>query len=788
MNKSRAISWLRRVGVAVAAAVLAVVLLVFVLLKASVSQPGGEFQVTRIGQVIEIHFDDRLRPWVRAGSLEDALVAEGWLHARYRLWQMELLRRAGRGRLAEGLGAAMLESDRDLWRAGVPQLAETLEADASVQMLDWVDAYLAGVNQAIDATKVRPPEFWMAGLKLQSWNRRDVFAVGAIIAFQSANNRDNELLRLALSDVLDVQKFSVFIPDESRTPGFPYILPPRKSKVDLTVFDSLDAADQQMFPSASLGSNGWAVAPSRSASGNALFAFDSHDALSLPNLFFEVHLFYGPDSSIRGWSLPGMPGVINGFNQHLAWGLTNIGDTQDLFLEIRDPDQPDRFEMDGQWYQARSELVEIPVKGREAPEMLTILHTRNGPLISDAPPLSLRWTGHDLDGRGMESLLAMNMAHDLESFLAAIEDHGAPSANVTYADREGHILFRTIGLIPERGRGKGLFPQPGNDSKNQWRRMVPNREMPGVIDPSIGYVAAANSRVHDSAPLISADNAAGYRIGRLQSVLGSRNTFDLEDMQELQVDFFNTQAKKLLPHMIPALQELQNDQELAATRILLSWLEDPTEDAASAGALIWEHWYPELAGNVFGYELNDELLTHLMRRNYVVNHALDRLVTEQTDSTWWRGERDTILRNSFSRVIHHLTETLGTDAAKWRWDQVHSVYIKHELSGVAGFLDGWLNRGPIPWGGGHPVLGRAGYRYDRPFTGRSGATVRVVAEMGPGAGQMEVRSIMPGGQAGNPASPNYDDQLESWLSGSLDTLANSPEEVRGETTRLLPKH
>jgi len=786
MSASGKLRWLRRLVSTLLLLIVVTVSVVFTALQMSVNQPGENYLVDGVKLAVEIRFDQRQRPWVRAESLEDALLAEGWLHARYRLWQMELLRRAGRGRLAEGLGAGLLESDSDLWRAGVPQLAGRLEAEASTLMLEWVDAYLAGVNQAIENTLTRPPEFWMAGLQLRAWSRRDVFAVGAIIAFQSANNQDNELLRLALSAVLDEKQFSVFIPDESRIPGFPYILSGYPGRIDLTALDALNAFDQPMFPSASLGSSGWAVSPGRSASGNALFAFDSHDALNLPNLFYEVHLFYGPDSSIRGWSLPGLPGVINGFNQHLAWGMTNIGDTQDLFLETRDPADPGRFELDGAWYQARTEVVEIPVKGRDAPEKLTIIHTRNGPLISEDPPLSLSWTGHDLGGRGMEALIAMNVASDLESFSAALDQHGAPSANITYADRDGHIMFRTIGLIPERGRGRGLYPLNGNVSDNLWRGRVPNPDMPRAIDPPMGYVAAANSRVHDSKPLISADNAAGYRIGRLHSVLGSSTNFDLDDMQALQLDFYNTQAANLLPGMLPALRALDGEQDKVAFLVLQAWLQEPTDSADSAGALIWEHWYPELAGDVFGHEFDDELLARLMRRNYVVNHALDRLILQQPDSSWWRGDRDEILRNSFSRVVAFLSDTFGADPARWRWDQAHSVYFKHELAGAAPFLDSLLNRGPKPWGGGHPVLGRAGYRYDTPFTGRSGATVRVVAEMGPESG-MKVRAIIPGGQNGNPASPWYDDQLESWLNGELDVLAESPEAVDGTTTRLIPR-
>ena len=171
----------------------------------------------------------------------------------------------------------------------------------------------------------------------------------------------------------------------------------------------------------------------------------------------------------------------------------------------------------------------------------------------------------------------------------------------------------------------------------------------------------------------------------------------------------------------------------------------------------------------------------------MVNHALDRLVTLEPDSTWWRGARERILADTFSRTLEHLSGEFGPDPGQWRWDQVHSVHFKHELDGAVPLLDGWLSRGPIPGGGGHPVLGRAGYRYDKPFTGRSGATVRVIVDMAPGNNDaFEVRTIIPGGQHGHPSSPYYDDQIDSWLNGELDALAESPEAVSGATTYLIP--
>ncbi len=777
---------MKRVATIVAIFAAAAVIAAFTLVYASLTGPGIERGTDGIRDTVTIRFDDVLRPYVEATNLDDALFAEGWLHARYRLWQMELLRRAGRGRLAEGLGAALLETDRGLWKAGVPQLAARLNASADTATLESVDAYVAGINLGIDSYRVRPPEFLVTNIEPAPWSRIDVFAVAAMIAFDSANNMDNELLRLSLAASVDGERFRVFLPDETELTRDPDVPPglDRPSSLVASVFaDALDPAGQRPLPNASLGSSGWAVKPSRSASGNALFAFDSHDALSLPNLFYEVHLFYGPGKSIRGWSLPGLPGVINGYNERLAWGMTNIGDTQDLYIETRHPEDPLQFRRDGEWYRARTETITIPVKGREQDETLTIVHTANGPLINDDPPLALRWTGHDVDGRGLDTLLAMNTAGNWDEFERAVSRHAAPSANITYADMDGRVAFRTIGLLPVRSTGIGLVPQPGDASESAWQGYVQQQDLPQRVDPAQGYVAAANARVESGGPLISADNAPGYRIRRLHAVLSSRSDFTLADMQALQLDAFNEQAALLLPHMLDAIADTDDGTLAESLALLRAWSDYPVNTADSAGALIWEHWYPALAQAVFGAALDDALLARLLSRAYLLNHALDRLIVDDRDSPWWQDRREELLTESLRSAVTALAESNGSNPAAWRWDSAHSVSFRHELHGAIPGIDRWLSRGPYAWGGGNAVLMRARYRYDRPFEGRAGATVRVVVEMGE---TMNVQAIIPGGQHGHPSSSHYADQLPDWLDGELHNIPESPDGVSGDVTILSP--
>ena len=532
---------------------------------------------------------------------------------------------------------------------------------------------------------------------------------------------------------------------------------------------SLDAFERKLLPNASLGSNGWSVAPWRTTTGFALFAFDSHDALNLPNLFYELHLFYGDGKSIRGWSLPGMPGVINGFNERLAWGITNIGDTQDLYVEQRSEDG--RFRWGDEWYDGNIESTTIQVKGESEPVTVERTVTRNGPLISANPPIALRWTGHDTVDRGMASLLAMNTAQSWGEFEAAINTHAAPTGNITYADVDGRIAFRTIGLIPKRGNGRGLFPQDGSIPENAWQGHIDDTTLPALLDPISGYVAAANARVHSGLPLVSADNAPGYRMRRLHALLGDGELLTIDDMQSMQLDEYNSQAELLLPYMLPFVDG-------PSAEILRRWSANPSNNADSEGALLWESWYIEIARNVFAEYLDDDLMERVLGDNYLVNHALDRLLIDAADSPWWRGQRAEILQESLELARRKSIEAYGEPAH--RWSQAHTVSFQHELHGAVPGLDGWFSRGPLAWGGGNATLARARYRYSRPFNARAGATVRVVAEL---REPIKIRAVIPGGQSGNPASRHYDDQVQSWLDGELYELTMPKDPVSSVALR-----
>jgi len=616
-----------------------------------------------------------------------------------------------------------------------------------------------------------------------------VFALGALMAHQSANNMENEVLRLALAGVLDADHFDAFAREWPDGIDYPYVLPGGASIAGLiATADRLaltDPAHNGQMPPLGFGSNGWVVAGDRSTSGVPLNAFDSHDELGLPNLFYEIHLFFGAGRQLRGWSVPGLPGVVNGFNEAIAWGFTNIGDTRDVFLEERNAEDPTRFRDGKGWYRARTEDVTIPVAG-DAAHTLTLTHTRNGPLISEDPPLSLAWAVQHVDRPRLDALWDLNLALDWASYSRALEALPAPSLNATLADIHGTVAFQTAGALPLRGAGEGRLVLSGADPDNRWRSLVPAADMPREVNPSSGFVAAANARVNASGdgPLVSADNGAPYRIETIQRILSAGDTFSVEDMRRLQMNRDDGQARLLLPAMLAAIDETAlTPLSSKVLSPLAQWSDEPVASPGSAAALVFQLWYLALAEAVFA-ERTGELWPRLQRRGYLLNQALDQLLLETGESPWWRGERGLFLARSLNATTESLALELGSAPERWRLEDKLTVGLSHALGDAVPGLDRLFNLEARPWGGGASTVGRANYSYARPMAVVHGATVRMVAEM---TRPPTLYAVIPGGQSGHPLSGHYADQFDAWLAGELLPIATIPEAVGGRALTFSPE-
>lgn len=740
----------------------------------------GSFQ-TDVSAEVLISYDQRARPFVQASNWEDAFFTQGWLHARDRLWQMEMFRRAGKGRIAEVIGKSALATDIEIWRAGVPELATRMQAVASKRLLRYVEHYVAGINTWLGSDPLKSPEFTIAGFEPEPWTPADVFSLSALMAYQSANNKGNELVRLTLLEKLGAEKANIFFPSEQPLPD--PISTAELSMSDLTAtLEKLDLTATEthvkknpLFSAPSLGSNSWAVSAQKAVGEKALFAFDSHDSVGLPNLTYDIHMFVGKEQ-IRGASVAGLLGVINGFNEFMAWGFTNIGDSQDLYIEKVDDNDPTRIHGRDGWYKATTQNTLIPVKGHPAHE-LTLITTKNGRMFSTSPPISIRWAPLEPHSFGLDALLKLNRATSYTAFNAAMDEFAAPSANVTYADITGRIAQRTIGLLPQRGRGAGLVPLAGDDPSTEWKGMLDMSKLPRHENPSTQYVLAANRPIHKGEPLISADNSPGYRVRRIEEYLAQPIAHDVASMRALQMDTVNLQAKRLLPKMLNMLDpDALTEHQIVVVSVLERWSRNPQDTRDSASAYLFAVWYQHFLEKIFSGVLGEDLFNQLLGRAYLVNEAVDNHLLNGNDRGWQVSEA---LHDSFVTAV---SDVFPQDQDAVHWGSAHQLHLHHSLSGAFPGSEWLFDRGPLPAAGGNASVGRGRYSLKRPFNVSSAATARTVLRM---SDPIEIYMISPGGQSGISSSRHYNDQTPSWLSGELDQIWQTPPQNTVHI-RLLP--
>ncbi|MGD9714593.1 MAG: penicillin acylase family protein, partial [Thermomicrobiales bacterium] len=455
-------------------------------------------------------------------------------------------------------------------------------------------------------------------------------------------------------------------------------------------------------------------------------------------------------------------------------------------LETPHPEDLNQFRDGDDWYEVRTETVHIPVAGRDAPTAFTIRYTRNGPLISEKPPIALRWTAHDIGTLGIDAFLDLNLAEDWSQFNVVLDRLAAPSLNATYADVDGNIGFRTIGILPDRSQGVGLYPLQGDVPANRWRGTIAAEQMPRVLNPPCGFLAAANARVNAAGdgPLVSADNAAPYRIRRIQQILSADKLLSIDDMCRLQTDWHDGQAAHLLPHLLASIEaEKLAPSGKQALRLIEEWHSEPTASADSAAALVFQAWYLQIAREVFAAPLGEDFYQRLLKRNYVLNHALDALLLSD-DATWWHGKKPVRLATALDQAVSDLTDRFGPDQAAWRLDHAQQLTLAHELGKAEPALAPLFNLSTHSFGGSPASVGRASYRYHRPFQVSHGATVRVAADM---QAVPEVRAVMPSGQSGHPLSNHYADQFNAWLDGRHISVHATPSDVSGDILTLTPE-
>ncbi|MBD3851752.1 MAG: penicillin acylase family protein [Acidobacteria bacterium] len=746
--------WFILLAITVLLGVVAVLALTHLRMRAASSRlpERGTFTETVVGcpARVEVLLDERGIPHVESASESAMWFSLGYLHARERFFQMELGRRAGAGRLAEIFGESALDNDRKMRTLRLAASARRQSALLSPEERRVLEHYAAGVNAAINRFgKWISPESWLLGVEPEPWQVEDSLTIGLLMqldlswAMGEELKRAVELARLGRERAVDLWGWT-------RTQARAWIPPgegvsqPRRDYEPITP------------PMGGLGSNSWAVSPARSAAGRPLLANDPHLGVQMPGSFFAVHL-RGPRTHVAGATIAGIPGVIIGHTEDVAWGLTlAMVDDQDLFSVTLD-EAGTRELIDGRWQSLRTVTEDVSVRWQDAPVLLKVRFSRHGPLVREqrGETLALSWTG--FQGPSMASaILGMNSARSVEEAGAAWDSVLGPAMNLVAADSNGHILHRVVGWVPDRGLGAGRLPSPGSDSRWAWsgfRRVAATSRM----DPQVGFVATANHDLFGEGDFPERDRFPGefappWRVRRIRQALAARSDWTVKGFADLQGDVVSGRAIAVLRQLRPEFEEHLG----VSAEELMTW--DAKMEVGSTATTLFSAFMLELEAAV----ADDEAQRDGLEWNPLGQERLLRLLAGGLDESWWD---DVSIPGNQTRtdILDRVLQDLDRRGPQESWGKVHQVNFDHPLTRLS-FVrklaaDSW-SRGPFAVAGGNTTINGQYWSERRPFVVNAIPAMRFVADVG---NWDDTILVLPVGQSGRPWSRHYSNQISSWL-------------------------
>ncbi|HEY3134613.1 MAG TPA: penicillin acylase family protein [Blastocatellia bacterium] len=755
--------------------------------RSVLAQTSGRIELTGLSQPVEVLRDSWGVAHIYAQRVEDLFFAQGFVAAQDRLWQMEIWRRTGEGKLAEILGPSALERDKfaRLLRYRGDMEAEWKSYAPDAQLI--IRSFVRGVNAFIDASRDRLPiEFQLTGIKPEPWTPE--VCLTRMAGYVMTRNASTEVLRAQLVRMLGAARTEELVETD----------PLKKLEVpeglDLDGIDNkiLGGANAAGAPvsfgssQASEGSNDWVVSGALTKTGKPILANDPHRNISLPSLRYLIHLV-APGWNVIGAGEPTLPGVAAGHNERIGFGFTIVGiDQQDLYVEETNPNDPTQYRYKGEWEKMKVEREAIKVKGRSEPVEIELRFTRHGPVIYEDTKLhrayALRWVGSEPGSAGYLASLSLDRAKNWQEFLKALERWRVPSENLVYADVDGNIGWQAAGSAPIRQGWSGLLPVPGSLGRYEWNGWLPLSELPRAFNPSKHFIATANHKIipegykHE----INFEWAAPFRFRRIEEILAKGDRFSVEDFERLQHDETSLPAREL----VPLLEGLKIDDSAVSDGrdLLTSW--DRVLSKDSPGAALYEVWLTKLDAALSKLAVPADAAP-IMRGGVSLTRTIRLLKTPDAKNfgAYPKLKRDEVLASTLAEGVTELRSRFGPDMKRWRWGDLHHAEFKHQLSTDdarrAVFDLKSVSRG----GDANTINATGGAR----FIQRSGASFREILDLADWDNSVAIN--VPG-QSGQPQSPHYGDLLPLWAEGKYFPLLFSREKIEKHTSGrllLLPK-
>lgn len=785
----------------------------------SFPQVDGEIQLDGLDGPVDIYRDNMGVPHIYATTSHDLFFAQGFVHAQDRFWQMDFWRHVGSGTISE-MFSSEVETDAFLrtlgWRLTAEQEWEQLPAP----LKDQLTAYSAGVNAYLkdhEATALSL-EYTILGLlspdyKIEPWTPVNSLTWGKAMAWDLRGNMSEEIERAALLKKLTPKQVSALFPpypqdhpvivnkvgngDSASAPTQPIAFNiPAETLAALDHKTSL--LDLALGPVGDgIGSNSWVVDGSRTTTGLPLFANDPHLSIQMPSIWYQAHLECKPITeecpyNVAGFTFAGVPGVIIGHNDRIAWGFTNLGpDVMDLYIERVNPENPNQYEVNGEWVDFETRKETIKVAGGD-PVEITVRLTRHGPVISETyGPLknentnndpkfvpfkervgielpeqyviALKWTALS-PSTPFEAVWGFNRARNWEDFREAATHFHVPAQNLLYADVDGNIGYQMPGDIPIRANGDGTIPVPGWTDEYEWTSFIPFEELPFTFNPTEGYIVTANNQVSPSnyPYLITQDWNYGFRAQRIVDMIeNAPGKIDLTYMQKIQGDSFDTNGPVFVPLLTQINFESATANQAAALDLLKNW--DFEARADSAAAAVFEAFWRYLLQNTC-----DDDLPELYWPGGGSRYG-EFMRNLSVDSGWWDDKttpdvvetREDILRKSFENGVAELEKVLGNEPSKWNWGGLHTATFRNGTLGESGIppIEALFNRGPFPTSGGSSIVNATAWDAVEGYQVTDVPSMRMIVDLSNLNNSLTVHTT---GQSGHAYHPHYYDMSKLW--------------------------
>lgn len=780
--------------------------------SASQPQVEGKVSIKGVGAAVDIVRDAEGIPHIYAKSAGDAYFALGFVHAQDRLWQLELNRRIPAGRMAEILGPSALDTDRFIRTLGVRRNAEKILDHFSQQTREALEAYARGVNAYLEnRTGPLPPEFLLTGAPAPApWQPVDSIGWQTMMAWDLGANWTQELLRMRLSQRLSLAQINEFLPPY---PGDP-VLPTQ----DYTkLYRELAGTTGQLAAVASvappsyvdgMGSNNWVVGGALSTTGKPLLANDPHLGLSAPALWYFAHLS-APGLNVIGATLPGLPTVVLGHNDRIAWGFTNTApDVQDLYVERIHPDDRRKYQTPDGWAAFKVRNETIKVKGQ--PDVtIEVRETRHGPVITGALPImakapldakkyvvSFAWTALRPDDLTLQAGVKFNLAQNWEQFIEGAKDFGSPQQSMVYADIDGNIGFVAPARVPIRKPEndlKGLAPAPGWDARYDWAGFIPFDELPRQYNPASQRIMTANQKIvgPDYPHFLTSEWTLPYRARRIDALLDAKPKHDMASFAEIQKDHVSLAAQEVLPVLLKTTPH--SDKAKEALDTLAGW--NGAMEVNRPEPLIYNAWMRMASKRIFVDELGEALMKDYWEQRNVHLSTVNVLLNKDGQGRWCndvtivaakskKQSCDEVLASALDEALADLARRYGPDIAKWRWGEAHVARSEHRPFAKVDMLAKYFDiRVPTPGDTFTVNVGRHNLRDEKePFVSRHAASLRALYDLSNLENSQFIHST---GQSGNVLSPLYRSFAQRWADVQYVRMTTRRDEVEKNKLGVL---